>query len=66
MSAQVLMDKVASVLDRRAESSPQVAAAGMVINTMGWIDGPGYDLLLYCIKALQVRGFHYTLLQGQV
>jgi hypothetical protein len=44
------------VLDRRAESSPQVAAAGMVINTMGWIEGPGYDLLVYCIKALQVRG----------
>ena len=32
---------------------PQVRADGMVINTMGWVDNLGYDLLLHSIKALK-------------
>lgn len=31
----------------------QVRADGMVINTMGWVDNLGYDLLLHSIKALK-------------
>ena len=31
----------------------QVRADGMVINTMGWVDGLGYDLLLHSIKTLK-------------
>lgn len=31
----------------------QVRADGMVINTMGWIDNLGYDLLLHSIKTLK-------------
>lgn len=31
----------------------QAAASGLIINTMGWIDGLGYDLLLHSIKALK-------------
>ena len=27
----------------------------MVINTMGWIEGLGYDLLLHSIQTLKVR-----------
>ena len=27
----------------------------MVVNTMGWVEGLGYDLLLHSIQALQVR-----------
>jgi mRNA cleavage and polyadenylation factor CLP1 P-loop len=33
---------------------PQANAAGLIINTMGWVDGLGYDLLLHSIQALQV------------
>ena len=33
----------------------QVAASGMVINTLGWVDGLGYELLLHSIRALKVR-----------
>jgi hypothetical protein len=51
---QYLVDKMSSVLDSRANSSPEVAAAGMVVNTMGYIDGLGYELLLYSIKSLRV------------
>lgn len=43
------------MLDSRADASPEVAAAGMVVNTMGYIDGLGYELLLHAIKALRVR-----------
>lgn len=33
--------------------SLQVRADGMVINTMGWVEGLGYELLLHSIKALK-------------
>lgn len=32
---------------------PQVRADGMVVNTMGWVDNLGYDLLLHSIQALK-------------
>ncbi|KIY91354.1 Pre-mRNA cleavage complex II protein Clp1 [Monoraphidium neglectum] len=44
---------MASVLDSRADTSPEVAAAGMVVNTLGWVDGLGYDLLLHVIASLR-------------
>jgi hypothetical protein len=27
----------------------------MVVNTLGWVDGLGYDLLLHVIASLRVR-----------
>ncbi|KAI8469168.1 MAG: Pre-mRNA cleavage complex II protein Clp1-domain-containing protein [Monoraphidium minutum] len=48
-----LTERLASVLERRAESSPEVAAAGMVVNTLGWVEGLGYDLLLHAVAALK-------------
>ncbi|KAK9818033.1 hypothetical protein WJX72_005994 [[Myrmecia] bisecta] len=48
-----LVDRLASLLDKRAQSNAAVRAAGMVINTMGWIDGLGYTLLLHSIEALK-------------
>eukprot|EP00878_Enallax_costatus_P020432 GHUV01021603.1.p1 GENE.GHUV01021603.1~~GHUV01021603.1.p1 ORF type:complete len:399 (+),score=77.73 GHUV01021603.1:540-1736(+) len=49
-----LVDRVSSVLDNRASSSPEVAASGMVINSMGYIDGLGYELLLHAVRSLKV------------
>lgn len=31
-----------------------VNAAGYVVNTCGWVDGQGYDLLVQCIQAFQI------------
>lgn len=31
----------------------QVGAAGMVINTMGWVEGLGFQLLMHAIQAMQ-------------
>jgi hypothetical protein len=31
-------------LDIQSASNPEVQAAGMVINTMGWVEGVGYEV----------------------
>ena len=36
-----------------AQANADVRAAGMVVNTMGWVDGLGYELLLHSIAALR-------------
>ncbi len=36
-----------------AQANAEVRAAGMVVNTMGWVDGLGYELLLHAIAALR-------------
>ena len=27
---------------------------GIIVNTCGWIDGPGYDVILHCIQTLSI------------
>jgi polyribonucleotide 5'-hydroxyl-kinase len=39
--------------NRRLTQMRLAAESGMIINTCGWIDGLGYDLLLYQIKEFQ-------------
>ncbi|CAH2055097.1 unnamed protein product [Thlaspi arvense] len=46
---KTLVKELAQVLERQSLGSPESRAAGMVINTMGWIDGIGYELLLHAI-----------------
>jgi len=36
-----------------AQANAEVRAAGMVVNTMGWVDGLGYELLLHAIATLR-------------
>jgi polynucleotide 5'-kinase involved in rRNA processing len=51
---QFQIDRLASILSDRAASNPAAAAAGLVINTLGWTDGLGYELQLHAIHALKV------------
>jgi hypothetical protein len=51
---QHLVGCLAKVLDSRDSTSPEVAAAGMVINTMGYIDGLGYELLAAAVATFRV------------
>jgi polyribonucleotide 5'-hydroxyl-kinase len=37
------------------QANKDVEAAGMVINTMGWIEDLGYDLLLHSIDTLKAN-----------
>jgi polyribonucleotide 5'-hydroxyl-kinase len=44
---------LAKVLDSREAVSQQAAAAGRVINTLGWVDGLGYELLKAAIAEMK-------------
>ncbi|CAN8260441.1 unnamed protein product [Cochlearia groenlandica] len=46
---KTLVKELSQVLERQFSGSPESRAAGMVINTMGWIEGIGYELLLHAI-----------------
>ncbi|KAJ0098477.1 hypothetical protein Patl1_22123 [Pistacia atlantica] len=36
-------------------TTPRISAAGMVINTMGWIEGVGYELILHAIDTFNAN-----------
>ncbi|KAL3498669.1 hypothetical protein ACH5RR_041401 [Cinchona calisaya] len=48
---KVFVKELAQSIDKQFSGNAESRAAGMVINTMGWIDGVGYDLLLHAIDA---------------
>lgn len=41
---KVLVKELAQVLERQFTGNAESRAAGMVINTMGWIEGVGYEV----------------------
>eukprot|EP00735_Rhodelphis_limneticus_P013986 TRINITY_DN795_c0_g1::TRINITY_DN795_c0_g1_i1::g.18441::m.18441 TRINITY_DN795_c0_g1::TRINITY_DN795_c0_g1_i1::g.18441 ORF type:complete len:443 (-),score=27.52,sp/Q9SR06/CLP1_ARATH/44.27/2e-129,Clp1/PF06807.9/1.3e-43,MobB/PF03205.9/3.6e-13,ABC_tran/PF00005.22/0.013,ABC_tran/PF00005.22/1.3e+04,AAA_17/PF13207.1/0.33,AAA_17/PF13207.1/9.3e+03 TRINITY_DN795_c0_g1_i1:28-1167(-) len=47
-------ETLALACDHIFNEDGQIAAAGMIINTMGWIDGLGYNLLLHTLKSFGV------------
>ncbi|XP_068650082.1 protein CLP1 homolog [Aristolochia californica] len=49
---KVLVKELARTLERQFAGNAESRAAGMVINTMGWVEGVGYELLLHSIEAL--------------
>lgn len=55
---QYLIDRLSSILDRRCELDPAAGSSGMIINTFGWVDGPGYDLQRHVIQAFKVSSGH--------
>ncbi|CAL5367903.1 unnamed protein product [Camellia sinensis] len=48
---KVLVKELAQTLERQFVGNAESRAAGMVINTMEWIEGVGYELLLHAIDA---------------
>ncbi|CAL5325108.1 unnamed protein product [Camellia sinensis] len=48
---KMLVKELAQTLERQFAGNAESRAAGMVINTMGWIEGVGYELLLHAIDA---------------
>ncbi|KAK2966939.1 hypothetical protein RJ640_002124 [Escallonia rubra] len=51
---KVLVKELAQTLERQFAGNAESRAAGMVINTMGWIEGVGYELLLHAIETFNV------------
>ncbi|XP_028094427.1 protein CLP1 homolog isoform X2 [Camellia sinensis] len=52
---KVLAKELAQTLERQFAGNAESRAAGMVINTMGWIEGLGYKLLLQAIDTFNVN-----------
>ncbi|KAF9592647.1 hypothetical protein IFM89_016304 [Coptis chinensis] len=46
---KVIVKELSRTLERQFTGNVESRAAGMVINTMGWIEGVGYELLLHAI-----------------
>ncbi|KAL7150860.1 hypothetical protein ABFS83_05G142400 [Erythranthe nasuta] len=49
---KVLVKELSQTLEKQFTGNVESRAAGMVINTMGWIEGVGYELLLHAIDTL--------------
>ncbi|XP_050224930.1 protein CLP1 homolog [Mercurialis annua] len=47
---KALVKELAQILERQFTGNAESRAAGMVINTMGWIEGVGYELILQAIE----------------
>ncbi|KAG5527502.1 hypothetical protein RHGRI_028412 [Rhododendron griersonianum] len=52
---KVLVKELAQILERQFAGNAESRAVGMVINTMGWIENIGYELLLHSIDALKAN-----------
>jgi polyribonucleotide 5'-hydroxyl-kinase len=45
---------LANQVEKRLSKDEDANASGIIINTCGWIDGPGFDIILYIIKAFSI------------
>ncbi|KAI4320436.1 hypothetical protein MLD38_033918 [Melastoma candidum] len=52
---KVLAKELADTLERQFSGNAESRAAGMVINTMGWIEGVGYELLQHAINTFKAN-----------
>ncbi|KAK9698376.1 hypothetical protein RND81_08G100100 [Saponaria officinalis] len=48
-----VVEELAKTLKKQFSGNSESRAAGMVINTMGWTEGVGYDLLLHAIDTFE-------------
>ena len=48
------VDVLAAELSRHLASKPEARASGILVNTCGWTDGDGYELLLHAIRAFKI------------
>lgn len=52
---KVLAKELAQTLESHFSANAESRAAGMVINTMGWVEGMGYELLLHAIDTFNAN-----------
>jgi polyribonucleotide 5'-hydroxyl-kinase len=57
-----IVTRLGTMLDERSKANEDARAAGCVVNTMGWIDGVGLELLLHAREAL---GIDHVFVIGQ-
>ena len=49
-----IVTRLGTMLDERSKANEDARAAGCIVNTMGWIDGVGLELLLHAREALRI------------
>ena len=49
-----LVEKLSTMVDQRGNTNPDSRSSGLVLNTMGWVDGAGYKLLLHALDAFKI------------
>ena len=49
-----IVARLGAMLDERSKANDDARAAGCVVNTMGWVDGVGLELLLHAKEALKI------------
>lgn len=49
-----LVERLAAVLQNRSEKDMSSRTAGIIINSMGWVEDLGYELLLHSIQTFKV------------
>ncbi|WCJ42457.1 hypothetical protein M5689_023265 [Euphorbia peplus] len=52
---KTLVKELSQILEKQFTGNSESRAAGMVINTMGWIEGVGYELLLHAIDTFSAN-----------
>lgn len=48
-----LVERLAAVLDKRSAESKESRTSGLIINSMGWVEDLGYDLVKHAVHALK-------------
>lgn len=51
---KALVDTMATRINERLSRDIDAQSSGIIVNTCGWIDAEGYDLLLHAIKAFSI------------
>jgi polyribonucleotide 5'-hydroxyl-kinase len=46
---------LATSVEHRLDRDQDAKTAGLIVNTNGWVDGGGFDVLLHCIKVLAIN-----------
>jgi len=49
-----LVEKVAEMMEARNSKNDHARHSGCIVNTMGWIEGLGLELILHAVKSLKV------------
>ncbi|XP_050383366.1 protein CLP1 homolog [Argentina anserina] len=52
---RVLVKELSQMVERQITGNTESQAAGLVINTMGWVEGAGYELLLHAIETFNAN-----------
>lgn len=49
-----LVDSMAAKIKQRCDKDIDARSSGLVVNTCGWVDGVGFDLLVHCVEAFEI------------